>query len=177
MLPFEFEIKINTKDLYRFKMYQAYHSMQGLMSLVFFVMLIFVAFSTEGKIGLLYSSLYLLSAILVLIYFPLIMYLQARNVIKKTDTYKYPMEYFLSNDGLRIRAIKPLEDENEKQKKIEFIAWNKVYRVKETRTDFYIFSGQDEAYLLPKHEINVKLSDLRDFFRDRLPKEKVKVNK
>lgn len=182
MLPFEFHLKLKRKDLFSFKMYEVIHSFQGLMAFVFFLMLLFIVIATFGKIGLIFSVLYLFSAIIVIAYFPLIMFLQAGNEVKNLKKYKYPFDFFLSNDGLRLKQEKfenerHSEDDSENKPKIEFVSWDKVFRVKETMGYFYIFTGRDAAFILPKAVVLDDADGVRKFFLDRLPKEKVKIKR
>lgn len=206
MLPFEFHIKLKRKDLFAFKMYQVRHSFQGLMAFVFFLMLLFIVFATFGKIGLLYSVLYLFSAIIVLAYFPLIMSLQAKTESANLDKYKRPFDFFISNDGVRIKQMRPekesthgvhdsradsskhgSDDDFEEpdgtnktvplKPKIEFVSWDKIYRVKETAKYFFVFTGRDSAFILPKAVCGNEVKGVSEFFADRLPRERIRLSK
>lgn len=197
MLPFEFHIQLKRKDLFSYKMYQVIHSFQGLLAIVFFLMLLFIVFATFGKIGLLYSVLYIFSAIIVIAYFPLIMFLQAKAEIQNLDKYKRPFDFFLSNDGVRIKQLRPSagkdnvkagensnidnaennRDDSALKPKIEFVSWDKVYLVKETSRYFYVFTGRDSAFILPKSVCGSDVRGVREFFADRLPRERLRMLK
>ena len=81
----KFNVKLSSEDMYRFNMYHAYTSMQGILSLVMGIFVIVVIALSENLHDIRHALPYLLIALIFLLYVPLTLRIRSKRQIHMSD--------------------------------------------------------------------------------------------
>lgn len=151
----EFDIKLTYGDMYRFDLYNTFHSSSGILSLVGAALVTFVAIFTAGQIGLIYTVIYAICAAIFVIYYPLLLIFQSRAEIDRSTILSNPLHYTILDSGLDIISH-AVELDNE-----VVLDWQDIMKVVETGKAFYIYTGKTTAYIIPKEQISAHVAKVR----------------
>ena len=86
----KFNVKLSSEDMYRFNMYHAYTSMQGILSLVMGIFVIVVIALSENLHDIRHALPYLLIALIFLLYVPLTLRIRSKRQIHMSNAYIIP---------------------------------------------------------------------------------------
>ena len=152
----KFSVKIKEEDLYSYNIFHAYHSSQGIISIILFVLLVAVWILRFTTLSIAYRVLYPIVAVIFLLYIPLT--LRARvKVQMKQDVFMYPLTYELKEDGLWISsqtADEPAE-----------LPWEYIYKIATWKGYLLIYSNRVNAYIIPIKDIQSEYSNIIDFIK------------
>lgn len=167
--PLEMDIQISVGDLYRFNLYNTFHSSSGILALAGAAMVALVAFFTAGRIGTVYTVIYYICAAVFLLYYPLIGYLQARVQLERSMTLSHPLHYTFMDSGIDVLS-NAVEEDNE-----EVLEWDDVLKAAETGSALYIYTGKTDGYILPKTAVSAKMPRIRKILRGGLPADALRL--
>ena len=108
----EFDIKLSYGDMYRFDLYNTFHSSSGILSLVGAALVTLVTVFTAGQIGLIYTVIYAICAVIFIIYYPLLLIFQSRAEIDRSTILSNPLHYTILDSGVDILS-RAVETDNE----------------------------------------------------------------
>lgn len=161
----ELDVSIDVWDLYRFNLYNTFHSSSGILALIGAVMVALVAFFTTGRIGLVYTVIYYLCAAVFLFYYPLIGYLQARVQLQRSLVLSHALHYTFQDSGIDVLS-RAVEEDNE-----AVLDWDDILKAVETGSELFIYTGKTDGYILPKRVVSAKMPKIRKKLRAGLPHE------
>lgn len=151
----EFDIKLSYGDMYRFDLYNTFHSSSGILSLVGAALVTLVTIFTAGQIGLIYTVIYAICAVIFIIYYPLLLIFQSRAEIDRSTILSNPLHYTILDSGVDILS-RAVETDNE-----VVLDWKDIWKLVETGKAFYIYTGKDAAYIIPKEQISAHVAKVR----------------
>lgn len=173
------DVKINSSDLFTFMVYQNYHSRNGILAIIFGVLCAFMAYYTYGTVKQSYTVIYIIFAVVMLLYEPYSLYEKSKKHLKSNELNEKTWHYKLNKEGFivsidmsdlndikkhnkDINSIK--KDDSEKsiektldtEKNIEnsdrnsvFIDWKDVFKVVRTNKALYIYTSRVNAHIIP----------------------------
>lgn len=160
----EFDIKLTEKDLYSFNIYQTYHGVHGIFSIVI-AALVFVMATVSGKNGeLAYAALYVAVGILLLVYVPVSLKLRVRQTMKTNAVLSGVLHYEVSEEGIKVTSGEESGD----------LPWNLVYQVYSRKDSVLIYSNRVNAYIIPKNQLGDKYDALMEVAKKSLESYRVK---
>ena len=140
-------IDLTSKDLYEFNMYHSYTHSQGIASVIFGIAAIVLAFAEMSQLSTARFAVQILLGIAILCYIPCTLFLRAKTAVKTGGAFDKSIGVRFDESGVNIRVG---EDEN-------VIAWKDIYRLKNRKNQFLIYTGRITALIVPKRCISDEL--------------------
>lgn len=158
----EFNAKITAKDLYKYNMRNAYTSMQGILSIICAALVVFVFIWKFDSLTLVYKILFIVLAVAFLVYIPIALYLKSKQIIAKSDVFKEPLTYVMTEDGIEIKSpVATDEDE-------VILPWADIFKVSRTKTQLLIYTNRVSAYIIPRDQITDIEPEIIEALKDKV---------
>ena len=143
----KFDVKMTAKDLYKYNLRNAYTGMQGILSILFAILVIFVFIWKFDALTLVYKLLFIALAVAFLVYIPISLYLRTKQVMANTPVFKEPLTFIMEDEQMRIESPVEVEDSQ------GVLPWEDVYRVTKTGSQILIYTNRISAYIIPRDQI------------------------
>lgn len=164
-MPLEFDITLTEKDMFRFNIYQTYSGFQGWSSVIISIIAFVLAGATYGKVETMYTILYILFGILLLVYIPGSLYLRSKRSFALSEALREPLHYTVLEDGFHVSQ----------NKESAVLLWEQIYRMKSTKDLVLVYSSRIHAYVIPKSQLGDLFEDLAKLAERKLPKYRVSM--
>ena len=167
-MPIEFDIKLKTKDMFRFNMYQTYTGFSGLSSIVFAAVMFGMAgytFYTHGQEALSNILIYIFAGVLLLVYMPCSLWLRSRQSLKASPVLSNTLHYLVDADGFTVTQ----GDAN------GVLAWKQIYKMVATKHLVLVYSNRVNAYIIPRKQLGEQYVALAKLAVSKLPKFRVRM--
>ena len=143
----EFEIKMTTKDLYKYNIRNAYTSMQGILSIICSALVVFVFIWKFDSLTTLYKALFVVLAIAFLAYIPISLYIRSKQIVSTTDVFKEPLTFIFGEEAINLKSPVATEDDE------TILPWADIYKVVKTNSLILIYTNRVSAYIIPREQI------------------------
>lgn len=160
-----FEVKMTPKIMYNFMMNHTYRSFSGFLGVLFGIASFVMFGVTLGKTSVSFSILYLLFGVWFVLYLPVNLYMRSNRQVKNSEVFKKPITYVVSDKGIQI-----IQGEDKADCK-----WENIRKVSKTGKSLLVYTGQRNAFVLPKEAIGDQYERLAALFLKNMPKGKVKL--
>ena len=142
---FVFEAKPDRKCMYEFMFYHSYMNVMGAVSAVLGIAaIVFVIIGIVQKYDLIQIVLFGAIAAMFLANSPLTMWFKAKKQSDLICDPKNTITYTFSDEGFDMaRGTDEYAD----------FSWDKMYKVKEGKTGFYIYIARNRAFVIPKEAV------------------------
>lgn len=161
-----FDIKLTTKDLYKFNMMQAYSGMQGFLSILLPILVFAYAVSSLGKVSLASTAVYAGLGIMFLLYVPVSLWMRVKKIMNDPgNAISKTLHYDFEEEVIRVSV------ENEQ---VEF-KWENIFQMKSTKDMVLVYTNRINAYILPKEQLGEAYSQLSELAHKRLEKYRLKM--
>lgn len=164
-MPIEFDITLESKDMYRFNMYQMYTSFQGIFSIILSVVLFATAIGTYGDVTLNYTLLYAVFGSLFLVYLPATLWIRSKHSLAASKILSSTLHYALDEEGIHVS----LGEEN------ALLPWKQIYKMISTKNNVLIYTSRTVAYVIPKSQIAEKYQEIAELAKKKLEKYRIKM--
>ena len=164
-MKIEFDVKLETKDLYLFNMGQAYKGLQGIISIVIPAMIFVYTVYNRDNVSIGTSILNIGIGILLLVYVPISLYLRSSKIVKSDEVLSKPLHYAVSEEGIRVT-------QGEADALLE---WKNVYRMVAKGSRVLIYSNRIHAYIIPRHQVEKEYDALVELAKTKLEKYRIKA--
>lgn len=158
----EFDVKMTTKDLYKYNLRNAYTSMQGILSIICSALVVFVFIWKFDSLTLVYKLLFVVLALAFLAYIPIALYLRSKQVVSNTDVFKEPLTFVLTDENINIKSPLATEDDE------TILPWEDIYKVVKTGSMILIYTNRVSAYIIPREQIGDVESKLIETLKDKV---------
>jgi hypothetical protein len=152
----KFDVQLTAQDMYRFNLYHAYTSSQGILSLLFGIVILIIVFVSYGLEGLSTAYPYVLIAVFLIVYVPIALKLQSKHQINASEVLSRPLHFELTEEGVVVTSEAVAEQ--------AVLPWDSIYKAVTTRHNFLIFSNRVNAYIVPKEQVREQLPRIYDAF-------------
>ncbi len=150
----EVDVKMTTNKLYDYMLYHTFTSFQGILGEAVGVLLI-AAFAASGK------WLYLIVGIIVVLYLPAALYMNAKKQMLLSPAFKETLHYTLTEEGITIRV----GEEEESQK------WEDMRKAVSTGKSIIVYTSKQNASIFPKADLgNQKMAVIEMISKHMNPK-------
>ena len=167
-MPLEFDIKLESKDMFRFNMYQTYTGFSGWFSIVFSIVLFGLAGYTAynyGEEALPNILLYIGAGVFMLIYMPFTLWLRAGRSIKASPVLSNVLHYHVDEDGFTVTQGEASG----------VLAWKQIYKMVATKHLVLVYSGRINAYVIPRNQLGEHYVPLAKLATSKLPKFRLRM--
>lgn len=158
----EFDVKMTTKDLYKYNMRNAYTSMQGILSIICSALVVFVFIWKFDSLTLLYKALFVVLAIAFLAYIPISLYIRSKQIVATTDVFKEPLTFIFEDVAINLKSPVATEDDE------TILPWEDIYRVVRTKSLILIYTNRVSAYIIPREQIADKEEEIITTLKDKV---------
>ena len=142
-MKIEFDVQMTTSKMYDYMLYHTFRSFSGIMGEVVGIMLIVCFFVT-------YKPLYLIAGIVVVLYLPVALYINAKKQVTLNPVFKTPLHYILDEEGITVTS-----GENSDSQK-----WADMYKAVSSGKSIIIYTNKINACIFPKADLGSKLPDV-----------------
>ncbi len=139
----EFDVKMKTKDMYQFLLYHTYGRISGwfgvLLSVISIIMLVtgFDTYDDAGKMVL------VVIALAFTVVNPLMLLSKAMQQVANNPTYKKPLHYAVTNEGITIS-----QDEQS-----QTMSWENIKKVKQFSNVLIVYTSKVHAFVFPLDQL------------------------
>lgn len=134
----EFDVQMTTSKMYDYMLYHTFHGMQGLLGEIVGVLLIIGFVITDP-----HKWLYLIFGLIVLLYLPVTLFLNAKRQVTLTPAFKEPIHYVLTEEGFEVHI-------GEQSDSME---WANVRKVVSTSKNLILYTSKNTATLFPRADL------------------------
>ena len=160
-MKIEFDVKVTEKDLYSFNIEQAYKGSQGVISLLFAVLLAAAAVlsAQKGNTG------YVVLGIMVLLYVPFSLKGRVKMIMKTNEVFSKPLHFAVDEKHINVSQGEEMAQ----------LPWEQVYRFVANDKRILIFSNRKNAYILSKEQLGDSYEPLKELAGSILEKYRLKI--
>lgn len=160
----KFDIKITDKDMYRFNLYHVYHTFNGIISIVIGLFVFVVMFVVRDRLTPTDMMLYVALGVALLLYTPITLLTRSKAQVASSPVMQNTLTYDFSDEGIRVSTEVEVGPETEKS---SLLAWNQIYKIVETKSQFLIYSGRMNAYIIPVEQLGERKEELKTYIKER----------
>ena len=164
-MPIEFDIKLTSKDMYRFNLYQTYTGFQGWFSIIFSIVILALSVITYGDVTLNYTLLYAAFGIIFLVYMPVSLWMRSKRSLAASEVLRNTLHYEVGEKGCTVSQGEASAE----------LLWEQIYKMTATKSNVLVYSSRINAYVIPREQLGDKYADLAKIANEKLPKYRVKM--
>lgn len=154
----EFDIKIESGDLYDYMLRHSYYSPAGILGSCFGALFIVLAVMTEQWI-------YILLGGILLIYLPCNLFLKSKLQVGNNPSFKKPLHYKLDDQGIMI---------SQGEDSVQYL-WEELYKAVSTGRSIIVYTSAVNATIFPKRQLGDNITDVIRMISTHMPPKKVKI--
>lgn len=166
MKEIKFSVNMKISYMYNFMLRHNYTSIPGIIGLMISIgAAVFLAytFNEQDNMG---KAVFFLIALMWTIINPLILHNNAVRQVKTNPSYKKPLEYTFSEEGITVA-------QGEQQ---ETVPWDRLVKVVRTKKQLIIYSSKIHAFIFPLAEIGDKLEALDAMILSKVEGKQIKLS-
>lgn len=154
----EFDVKIQSGDLYDYMMHHTYSSASGMMG------------SAVGAVVLLAglyqrTPLFILAGAILLIYLPWTLFVRSKRQMLANPSFKSPLHYMMDEEGISVSQ----GEETQKQK------WEDMHKAVSTSRSIILYTSKVNACIFPKKDLGGDVITVIQMISTHMPPDKVKI--
>lgn len=142
-MKIEFDVQMTTAKMYDYMLYHTFRSFSGIMGEVVGIMLIACFFASH-------KILYLIAGIIVVLYLPVALFMNAKKQVMLNPVFKIPLHYILDDEGITVVS----GDATDSQK------WSDMHKAVSSGKSIIIYTNKINACIFPKADLAGKLPDV-----------------
>jgi len=142
-MKIEFDVNMTTSKMYDYMLYHTFRSFSGILGEIVGILLIACFFVT-------YKWPYLLAGIIVVLYLPVALYMNAKKQVSLNPVFKQKLHYTLDDEGITITG----GEDSDSQK------WSDMHKAVSSSKSIIIYTNKINACILPKADLGDKLPDV-----------------
>jgi len=139
----EFDITIDKGTLYDFLVYHAYSTSTGLIG---------TCFGSLGILGFISSNcenfLFLILGLVLIVYTPVSLKLQASKTVQLNPVYKNPLHYVIDENGITVSQGETTTT----------AGWDQCRKAVSTRLSILVYTGKKNASIFPRKQLGDRLT-------------------
>lgn len=153
-----FDVKITSGILYDYMLHHTYTGPSGLVGNCLGALMV-VLFFYNG------NTLALIGGLVVLAYTPWTLFLKSRQQMVRTASFKEPLHYELSDEGIRVSQ----------GEETLMLQWDGLYKAVSTRQSIIVYTSKVNACIFPKKDLDGQTAEVIRILSEHLPPAKVKI--
>ncbi|MCR5734486.1 MAG: YcxB family protein [Lachnospiraceae bacterium] len=156
-MEIEFDVQMNTGKIYDYMLRQIFTSFSGIMGEIVGLMLIVGFFLSK-------NFLYLIAGIIIILYLPVALYLQAKKQAL-SPAFKEPQHYRLSEEGIEITVLGEHDS----------APWEAISKVVSTGKNLILYTNKVRATLFPFEDLGEKKNAVIEMISTHVDPKKVNI--
>ena len=140
--------------------------MQGILSIILPFLVFAYAVTTFGQVDIIYTLLYVVLGIVVLVYVPFSLWKRSQKIVSDTNNaLSKTLHYEFTEESIRVSV----EEES-----VDF-KWENVYQMKTSGDLLLIYTNRINAYILPLAQVGDQYEALSKLAHGKLEKYRIKM--
>ncbi len=162
----KFDVKMTTKYMFEFLYVNSYSGSRGIINYCFSLIAILALIFGYG------DSVYSMVALVVLalmftVIDPFLLFVKAMRQVRVTQAFKNAITYEFKKEGFFVSQGTEMQE----------APWEMILLAKETMGSIILFTGNNNAIILPKKCIGENLNDFKALLHEMRPAESAKIKK
>ncbi len=162
MKDIDFDVTLQTRELFSFTLRHTYYSISGVFSLFISFAALVTCLATLGSFSATTSLLLVFVAALFTIIQPLMLYAKCKMQIKRSENINAALHYILSEDGICVS-----QDGQEVQ-----VKWYDIRKAVYAKKGVYLYMSPVRAFIFPEGQCGGKYNEICSFIRGQMEKYK-----
>lgn len=158
-----FDVNLERTHIFKFNMYQAYRSMQGIFSLGVPIIIFIRLYLKYQEMGMDQILIHFGLGLLFLIYVPVSLWLGAKKALDKNSVLASTLHFEFTKNNICV---------TQGADKAEF-KWENIYKMVSTKDLVLIYTNRINAYVIPKLQIGMDYIELAKLANTQLDKSRV----
>ncbi len=154
----KFSVQIKVKDMFVFLMHHSYHGISLVIDAAITAGAIALLVTGEGQNSPASTVVLVVLALLFPVMNPLLLYRRAKKQVTKNEVFRKPLCYVLTDEGITMSQGEVTQS----------FAWADVYRIREYKSLFAVYTGRVYACIWPKRELAACEKEVRELFQKQL---------
>ncbi len=154
----EFDVQMTASALYDYNMYHMYTGAAGIIGTAAGAVFI-ILYLAYGQ------PVYLAAGLLLILYSPVTLYINAHKQARLNPVYKRPLHYVLDDEGVTVTS----GDESLS------VPWTDMYRARSTNQSILLYTGPKSAWVFPKKDLGQLRYDVIEIISTHMDPAKVKI--
>lgn len=154
----EFDVNMKTSILYDYSLYHTYRGISGILGTVVGMLLILNYLQNH-------QILYLIFGIIVVAYLPVGLLLNAKKQMTMVETYKSPLHYKLSEEGIEVSQGDV----------VQVMPWTGILKAVSTQKSIILYTGRNIAVIFPRADLGDNLQDALKIICQYVEPKRVKI--
>ncbi len=164
-MKLKFDIKITEKELFAFNLEQAYKGIQGVVSIVFGIIIIAAVIFSAIKGNAANVIMYIVVGLIVLLYVPVSLKGRVKISMKSNEVFTKPLHFTIDEKQIGVSQ----------GKEAATLPWEDVYRFVANDRRILIFSNRKNAYIMSKEQLGDNFDKLKDIAEKVLEKHRISI--
>lgn len=164
-MPIEFDIKLTSKDMYRFNMYQMYSGFHGWFSIIVSILIFVAAGVTYGDLEMTYTILYVVFGFIFLLYLPVSLFLRSKHSLEASEVLRGTLHYAVGEEGFEVSQGEASA----------MLPWTQIYKMVATKNNVLVYSNRRNAYVIPRDQLGIKYLALAEIGSHKLAKHRINM--
>lgn len=160
----KFDIKITDKDMYRFNLYHAYHTFNGIISIFVGLFVFVVMFAVRDRLTPTDMVLYVALGVALLLYNPITLLTRSKAQIASSKVMQNTLHYDFCEEGVRVSTDVEVGADAQNS---SLLTWEQIYKIVETKKQLLIYSGRMNAYIIPVEQLGERKEELKSYIKER----------
>ena len=148
----KFSVQMTAKEVYRFNMYHVYHSFSGLIGIGFSIIALIILLTSFSTLSEQTRAMLIIIAAWFVVFDPVILFTRSRGQAKRNKAYQQALNYEVNEAGITV-------SQNEEH---QTIAWDNLFKIVETKTQFLVYSSKMHAFIFPKSSVGMSEEQFRE---------------
>lgn len=165
-LQVEFETKIEEKDLMNFKLYHNYHSVSGIATVLFGVIMLVVCIVSIGEVHISYTLMTGFFGLFFTVYTPIGMAVKVKNQMKKVPAFREPVKYTVTAEKILLAQGEVREE----------LLWDDIFKITCTGKSIVLYITAVRANIIPLEALGKNAAAFFEIARQCLRPFQIKVN-
>lgn len=157
-MELEFDVKMTPFVLYDYLLRHTYSTFSGMLGTIVGVIFLAVFLNTKYVI-------YLIAAIVLILYIPVTLFLRANQQVQNTPAFKKPLHYSFNDEGVSVSQ----------DGTVETLAWDACVKAVSTGRSIILYTSKTTASIFPKQDLGEKKTALVAMISTHMEPKKVKI--
>ncbi len=154
----EFDVRINSGDLYDYMLRHTYSGFSGMFGSLVGALMVFAGVYVK-------SPLMVIAGVILLLYLPWTLFMKSKQQMLANPAFKEPLHYLLDDEGIHVSQ----KDTTQMQ------SWDTIVKAVSTGRSLIVYTSRMNACIFPKRELGDHTAQVIQVISTHLPAKKVKI--
>lgn len=165
LMKVEFDVNLEQKHIFKFNMYQAYRSMQGILSLALPIIIFTRLYANYQTMEMNQILIHIVLGIVFLLYVPVSLWMGAKKALAKNSVLASTLHFTFTEQNICV---------TQGTDKAEF-KWENIYKMISTKDLVLIYTNRINAYVIPKLQMGMEYVELAELAKSKLDKSRLQL--